>query len=83
MVSKFKADVRGVTKEFKHYGRHMPNARNVSMARWITGLKKIDIEVTKEMKDVYKTAFNMGYNHGRKRYLNLNKSSQIAEEATR
>jgi len=82
MVSKFKAGVRGAVQEFKHYGRHMPNARNVSMERWITGLKKIEKEVTQEMKDVYKTAFNMGYNHGRKRYLNLNKKTQIAEETS-
>lgn len=74
-MGKFKADVRGKIVELKHYSTHSANCQRVSFLRFLEGSKKRGVEIDDKMKEVYKTAFNMGYKHGRKRYLALRNKS--------
>lgn len=70
-MGKFKADIRGKVVKLKHYSTHSANCQRVSFLRFLEGCKKRGIKVDSSMKEVYRTAFNMGYKHGRKRHLSL------------
>lgn len=81
MPYKFKKKINGKIVEFKHYNRHKANARRVSSYKYLEHKKEKGIILTDSEVEAYNTGFNMGYEHGRKRYLNLEeKDSHKSEE---
>jgi len=78
--NKFYPNINGKRKELIHYPRHKPNARRVSQLRFEEHQEEKGIKLTKRDLEIYGTGFNMGYKHGRKRYLSLEKKESEAEQ---